>query len=291
MDWQTQLITVYLTVCDLYRRGLWVHGQRFAPYADLRFTDEEAITLYLCGILDGKCQIKTLYEHARRYWRDWFPHLPSYGGFVQRLNRLADVFPALLERWSPAGAPATPIGVADSFTVVLAQQARRYTAKVAKDLAASGYCPTKKLYYHGVKIHVIGDERPGTLPRPRYIALTAANLNDGPVLEQIAPSLGYRNLFADKAYEYLSRQTSLPFTVFTPVRKTPGQAHLDAADRLYSTAVSRVRQPIEALFNWIQAKTGIEAASKVRSSRGLLVHVFGRLAAAMFLLNQWPDSP
>ncbi|WP_170160876.1 hypothetical protein [Methylocaldum marinum] len=41
----------------------------------------------------------------------------------------------------------------------------------------------------------------------------------------------------------------------------------------------------------IQAKTGIEAASKVRSSRGLLVHVFGRLAAAMFLLNQWPDSP
>jgi hypothetical protein len=31
MDWQTQLITVYLTVCDLYRRGLWVHGQRFAP--------------------------------------------------------------------------------------------------------------------------------------------------------------------------------------------------------------------------------------------------------------------
>jgi hypothetical protein len=57
-------------------------------------------------------------------------------------------------------------------------------------------------------------------------------------------------------------------------------------DRLYSTAVSRLRQPVESLFNWIQEKTGIECASKVRSFRGLLVHVFARLAAALFLLNE-----
>jgi hypothetical protein len=44
------------------------------------------------------------------------------------------------------------------------------------------------------------------------------------------------------------------------------------------------------LFNWIQEKTGIECASKVRSFRGLLVHVFARLAAAMFLLNARPQS-
>jgi hypothetical protein len=63
-----------------------------------------------------------------------------------------------------------------------------------------------------------------------------------------------------------------------------GQPRLSAADRLYSEAVSRIRQPIEALFGWIQEKTGIQTASKVRSERGLMVHVFGRLAAAMLLL-------
>jgi len=241
-------------------------------------------------VVKGALTIKMLYDHADRYWREWFPHLPSYGAYVQRLNRLADVFPALLDKLSPAGAPITPTGVADSFPVVLAQQSRRFTAKVAHEVANSGYCPTKKLYYHGVKVHAIGDERPGTLPLPRYLGMTPAGLNDGPVLEQIAPTLTYRNLFADKAYEYLSRQPTLPFTVFTPIRKVQGQTHLDAADRLFSTAVSRVRQPIEALFNWIQEKTGIEAASKVRSSRGLLVHVFGRLVAAMFLLNVLPQS-
>jgi hypothetical protein len=45
-----------------------------------------------------------------------------------------------------------------------------------------------------------------------------------------------------------------------------------------------VRQPIESLFNWIQEKTGIQVTSKVRSYQGLMIHVFGRLAAAMFLL-------
>jgi hypothetical protein len=45
-----------------------------------------------------------------------------------------------------------------------------------------------------------------------------------------------------------------------------------------------VRQPIESLFNWIQEKTNIQAASKVRSYKGLTVHVFGRLAAAMFMM-------
>ena len=45
-----------------------------------------------------------------------------------------------------------------------------------------------------------------------------------------------------------------------------------------------MRQPIESLFNWIDEKTGIQCASKVRYYRGLLVHVFGRLAAAMLLL-------
>jgi len=63
-----------------------------------------------------------------------------------------------------------------------------------------------------------------------------------------------------------------------------GQNRLSSADKLLSGAVSRVRQPIESLFNWSDEKTGIQCASKVRSYRGLLVHAFGRLAAAMLLL-------
>lgn len=290
MDWQSQLITLYLTVCELYSKELWIHVQRFAPYADLRFTDEEVITLYLAGILDKKREIKAIYDHAVGYWHDWFPQLPSYAAYVQRLNRLADCFPVLLEKLSPTPGPTTSTGIIDSLPVILAQQSRRFTAKVARELANSGYCPTKKLYYHGVKIHAIGDYRPGMLPLPHYLGVTPAGMNDGHALEQVAPVLTYQNLYADKAYEYLTRDASLPFTILTPIKKEKGQHHLDAADKLFSRAVSRVRQPVESLFNWIQEKTGIESASKVRSYQGLLVHVFGRLAAAMLLLHVLPQS-
>ena len=58
--------------------------------------------------------------------------------------------------------------------------------------------------------------------------------------------------------------------MMTPVKKPKSQVHLNAADAWLSRAVSRVRQPIESLFNWIEEKTGIEMASKVRSSRVFL---------------------
>jgi hypothetical protein len=52
--------------------------------------------IYLLAVaLEQKRQIKDIHGHARRYWRDWFPRLPGYGAYVQRLNRIADCFPAL----------------------------------------------------------------------------------------------------------------------------------------------------------------------------------------------------
>lgn len=74
----------------------------------------------------------------------------------------------------------------------------------------------------------------------------------------------------------------------TSVKRQRGQEPLDIADIWLSRAVSQVRQPVESMFNWIEEKTSIEIASKVRSYQGLLVHVFGRLEAAMFIRNVLP---
>jgi len=73
--------------------------------------------------------------------------------------------------------------------------------------------------------------------------------------------------------------------MLTPVKAVKGMPEVlrcfdKAADDLYSRAVSVIRQPIESLFNWLIEKTDIQRASKVRSTKGLLVHVFGKIAAA-----------
>ena len=57
-----------------------------------------------------------------------------------------------------------------------------------------------------------------------------------------------------------------------------------AASDLYSAAVSRVREPIEAFFNWLNEKTNIQRAYKCRSIAGLLVHVMGCFAVAFVSL-------
>lgn len=67
--------------------------------------------------------------------------------------------------------------------------------------------------------------------------------------------------------------------MLSPVKTVKGQSEVikqqnKAADDLFSKAVSTVRQPIESLFNWLIVKTDIQRASKVRSTKGLLVHVF-----------------
>ena len=105
---------------------------------------------------------------------------------------------------------------------------------------------------------------------------------------QIAPRLYGRKLFADKAYiDELERESLFKeqdVEMWTPAKKSKGQKRLDLFEQLLSTSVSRVRKPIESLFNWIEEKTKIQIASKVRSYNGLMVHVFGKLAVAMFLM-------
>ncbi|MGB0883624.1 MAG: hypothetical protein ACPGTG_02790 [Flavobacteriales bacterium] len=77
--------------------------------------------------------------------------------------------------------------------------------------------------------------------------------------------------------------------MLTPVKKTKGMNEVlkqfdRAADDLYSRAVSKIRQPIEALFSWLIEKADIQKASRVRSTKGLTLHAYGRLAAAFINL-------
>lgn len=290
MNWQDRLITIYLYVCKHYQNELWVYSQRMSHYADLSFSDEEVITLYLFGIIDKNRELKTIYEYADRHLRPWFPKLPGYVAFVQRINRVAEVFSPLLELIQRESCERRQdcVWLTDSFPVALAKQGHRFGACVAKELANVGYCSTKKLYFYGVRVHVLARRQIGTLPCPDYIGITGASHHDGKVFDHIRPLLTNNELFADKAYQRPDArmiEAAQGLAVLTPVKKEKGQVYLEPADQWLSTAVSRVRQPIESLFAWIEEKTGIECASKVRSYNGLMVHVFGRLAAALFFWN------
>jgi hypothetical protein len=70
----------------------------FSRYSDLKFSDEEVMTIYLYSIMEKRLTIKAIYDYTQKHLLEWFPNLPSYGGFVQRLNKVSHLFEILFEQ-------------------------------------------------------------------------------------------------------------------------------------------------------------------------------------------------
>ena len=260
---------------------------RFSNNRHPEFSDEEALTIYLYAVSEEeKRQIKQIYRYADRYLRSYFPKLPSYQAFNHRLNCLSTLMQRLLAGVLKEALPADSSPsetLVDSLPIITCLAKRK--AKVAGEVTAKGYCSTKDLYYYGVKLHVAGARREGALPWPRSIVLSPAAENDLSVVKENISSMSSETMYGDKIYHDKSYFAAKGVEMLTPVKGVKGKAEVlkqrdKAAEDLFSRAVSAVRQPIEALFSWLLEKVAIQTASKVRSTKGLLLHIFGKLTAA-----------
>jgi hypothetical protein len=292
MDWQEELISLYLIICKYYEEKLWVYCQRMSSYSNLSFKDEEVIVIYLFGIMKGHRNVKAIYNYTKDHLSHFFPDLKAYEGYNHRLNQVVDTFIPLIEEIQkdfPTGNILSDIYLMDSMPIMLAKSKRSSKAKVAPAIANKGYCASKDEYYYGVKLHILGLRNPNSLPIPDYIGVSSASEHDLAVFRQIEPYLCNGEIYMDKAYHdnLLKRlaKEEKNLDIYTPIKKKSGELYIDTFDQWLSTAISKIRQPIESLFNWLEEKTGIQRASKVRSYNGLMIHVFGRLAAGIIMLS------
>ena len=203
MDWQIRLITLYVYVDGELDKDLWTFCQRLTNNNAPEFTDAEVAAIFLHGIMEKRFEITTIYDFARNHLSDWFPKLPSYPAFVSRINKLCNVFPALIQCVLNdfAGTDLIRgIRLIDSFPVIMAGAKRSSNAKVAAGFANKGYCASKGIWYYGVKVHILGSKRIKTLPLPEYIDFTPASEHDLSYFRQIAPYLHNCKVFADMAY-------------------------------------------------------------------------------------------
>jgi hypothetical protein len=252
------------------------------------FTDQEVLTIYMFGMLQKRFTVKDIYLYTVHHWQDWFPAMPSYQAYNYRLNQLYWQFELIVEeliRQLSIEEGNMNVSLTDSLPIILSK--RPYQAKVARSIADKGYCSTKKLYYHGMKLHLLGFDRYEGMPIPEFIGFTAASENDLTVLKSRLPYLQDRKIIGDKIFasvELNQQIAAQSLEIITPVKLKKGQKYLEAADKLFSSYVSSIRQPVESFFNWLIEKTSIQTACKVRSEKGLWVHCYGRVATALFLL-------
>jgi hypothetical protein len=86
------LIEIYLFVCQVYDTSSQTCYQRLSNNREPEFTDQELITIWFFAHVEGCFEKKRMHTLIRKYWREWFPLLPSYQTFVLRLNRLEPTF-------------------------------------------------------------------------------------------------------------------------------------------------------------------------------------------------------
>ena len=289
--WQTNLIKLYCAVCDnssTIETVMQRQSNNFRP----QFSDEECITVYLWGISQRRFEQKTIYEYTRNHLLEWLPKLPSYQAFSDRLKKLVPAFQALAEHW------LSVVGVnlhehmeyiVDSCPIILAKGSRSGQARVARELCEKSYNSSRKEWYYGIKLHAVVAHKPGHLPIPLSLMASGAAQHDLPAAKQILEDhlfLKHGKLYADKAYADTAWAKALKkdhaLELLTPRKRHKGDV-LISGDT-FSTFVSSIRQPIECFFNWLNRLTNIQAAFLVRSLSGLLLHIFGRIAAALISL-------
>jgi hypothetical protein len=297
---ELDLIRLYYYLCECYDTELRWHCQRFSNNSspsNEKITDSELLTIYFyCRLYENKHKKTEIYDYTVRYMSSWFPSLPTYANFNVRINALNPallaIVPMILQGIESQGIVkgiSQDIVLVDSYPIILCSGKRQ--GKVATELSDKSFCATKSLYYYGVKMHMVARKVEKKVPLMDFVSITPASENDLTALRPILPNLEGKAIFADKAYadiplnqELLTQQDTY---IYTPVKLVKGQTQIErqfkkAADGLFSTAVSRVRQPVESLFNWINEKTGLQNASKIRAINALMLHIFGALATALF---------
>ena len=205
MDWQNQLITVYLTTCDFFSQLSPHTFLKISPNANSLFSDEETITIYVFGILNDLKNVKSIFNFTKKFLSHWFPLLPSYEGYLSRLNALNMLFPELTnfllkkDKFNTTIHSSINITLVDSLPIMLTKASRAYKCKTANDISSVGYCSSKETYYYGLKLHLIATYKNQKLATPKIVKITKASTHDLTAVKQDLLTQKHTKIFADKA--------------------------------------------------------------------------------------------
>lgn len=115
------------------------------------------------------------------------------------------------------------------------------------------------MHYYGLKLHLIDFRRVGKILFPEVIRLSGAAKNDLNAIREDIDTSKSRYFFADKAYSVVSNKVFVQkprvnnVQILTPIKLINGEPQNirqfnKAVNDLFSTAVSKVREPVESFF-------------------------------------------
>jgi hypothetical protein len=146
------IIMVYCLVCEHYQAVIEQHPIRRRGFPPA-LTDEEVITIEICGEYFGFHQDEAIYDYFRSHYSHFFPQLRERTCFVRQAANLWAVKALLQYRLTcVSGQAADMVQIADTLPLPVCTYTRSGRDRCFKPEADYGYCAAKKLAYYGFKL-------------------------------------------------------------------------------------------------------------------------------------------
>lgn len=152
MDRDSFIIAVYCLVAETYKvvtENYKIRRGGFPPH----LSDEEVITMEICGSYFKHHLDKDLYSYFQSHYRHFFPHLKDRPSFVRQAANLwqvkREIWRVLVEQ---SGQAFDSIQVIDTLPLPVCGYTRAIRDRCFKTVADYGHCAAKKLDYYGFKL-------------------------------------------------------------------------------------------------------------------------------------------
>jgi hypothetical protein len=146
------IIMVYCLACEHYQAVIVQHPIRRRGFPPA-LTDEEVITIEICGEYFGLYQDEDIYDYFRTYYQHFFPQLRERTGFVRQAANLWAIKVMMQQRLTQvSGQAADEVQIIDTLPLPVCTYTRSGRDRCFKPEADYGYCAAKKMHYYGFKL-------------------------------------------------------------------------------------------------------------------------------------------
>jgi Transposase DDE domain len=253
MDRDTFIIAVYCLVVAHYQALTAHRPVRHGGFAPT-LSDEEVITMEICGEYFKLSADKDIWHYFRTHYRHFFPALGDRSLFVRHAANLWQLKAAIQQHLTHVSGQATdPIQPIDTLPLPVCVYTRSKRDRCLKPYADYGYCAAKDLHYYGFKLGLrishIGmiTQYPLLAARPHGINHLEALVED---FNGVAP--------ADKGFIDAHKQTLLAERYAIRV-VTPPRARMQTVyPRVVLKACRRWRKVIETVGAHLTERFAVE---------------------------------
>ena len=249
------IITVYCLVVEqmsILRTSYPIRRGGFAP----ALSDEEVITMEICGEFLKHSTDKDLFNYFRAHYQDWFPNLKDRTNFVRQAANLWQ-FKALIQQQivKQADQLFADLQVIDTLPLPVCQWVRGVRDKCFPTTADYGYCAAKELHYYGFKLG-LRVSRSGMITSA---ILLPARPHDVNFTEELVGGLG-KTMLGDKGFLDAWREELLKHRYGTrlvvPKRKNMKE-QASPIDQIRAEFCRKIRKVVETVGSHLTERLSI----------------------------------